>query len=115
MTDWKDILNNDRNQLSDDQLNAYLQGKLSPEEQREVEHLLSEEGLESDAIEGLKEVSTNDIQNLTDKINYRLKHDIRKQSHRNRKQYKGDKWSWLAIIIIVVLCVLGYWVVRIMN
>lgn len=115
MTDWKDILNNEHGELSDDRLNAYLEGRLSPEEQREVEALLSEESMESDAVEGLKDISVNDIHQLTEKVNYRLKHDVRKQSHRSRKTYADNKWAWLAIIIVVLLCVLGYWVVKMMN
>ncbi len=115
MTDWKDILNEEGSGLSDEQLKAYLDGRLSPEEQREVEMFLSEEGLESDAVEGLKDVSAADIQQLTEKVNYRLKHDVRKQSHRSKKLYTDNKWSWLAILIIVILCVIGYWVVKMMN
>lgn len=112
MSEIGNILNNNTNGVSPEKLTAYLEGRLPVEEQREVEMLLSEEGMESDAIDGLKGVDAAEIKNITEKINYRLRYDIRKQSHRSRKLFSDNKWAWLAVLMVIILCVLGYLVVK---
>ena len=53
MSGLNDILNNGKSMISQEQLIAYLEGRLSAEEQHDVELWLAEEGMESDALEGL--------------------------------------------------------------
>src|SRR5690606_25169567 len=43
--------------LANQKIEDYLEGRLSPKEQWEIELWLSEEGLESDALEGLRQMS----------------------------------------------------------
>ncbi|MCB0701045.1 MAG: hypothetical protein H6551_05155 [Chitinophagales bacterium] len=112
MSELDNIWNSAGGNISPEKLTAYLEGRLSAEEQREVELLLSDEGLESDAVEGLREVEANEVNSIAEKINYRLQHDIRKQSNRRKKLFKDDKWGWLAILIVIILCVLGFWVFK---
>ncbi|MCB0697053.1 MAG: hypothetical protein KDC07_06795 [Chitinophagaceae bacterium] len=93
---------------------AYLEGRLSPADQREIEALLAEEGMDSDALEGLKEIPIEETQQLADRINYRLQHELRKKRRSHKTHFTDNKWSWLAIFIILILCVLAYLVLKMM-
>lgn len=100
--------------LPDEKLMAYLQGKLSAEEQREVELLLSEEGLESDALEGLKAIDSNEAKQLATRINYKLQNDLRKSRRVKRNHFADNKWGWLAVLIVLMLAVLAFVVLKVM-
>ena len=110
MSKEKDIQNNS---LSQEKLLAYLEGKLSAEEQREVEALLSEDGADADAIEGLKDLTTADAHVLANRIDYTLLHELRKNKHKGRKKLSADKWTWLAVLIILLLAIVTYFIMYI--
>jgi len=112
MSDLKDILQDGKGKLPEDKLLAYLEGRLSPEEQHEVEQWLSDEGMESDAVEGLKNIQPAETRDTIDRIN----HALRKQlipKKRKRRQIKGNPWAVQAVVIILLLIILAYIVIRI--
>ncbi len=115
MKEWNDILGDASGNISEDKLKAYLDGSLSPAEQREVEEALSIEGMESDAVEGLQELSASDTELLTERINYKLQHQIKKEKYRNKRLYSDQKWTLLAVIIIILLCLIGYYIIKVMS
>jgi anti-sigma factor RsiW len=108
MADVNDIWNSGKGKLPDDKLMAYLEGKLSPEEQREVEAWLDQDSMESDAIEGLKELPTQDSAHIANSLNSRLDNKLKGKAGRRRRKMMNNQWSWLAIFIILLLCMLGY-------
>jgi anti-sigma factor RsiW len=112
MTDQQDISQYGKGHLPEEKLLAYLEGRLSPAEQREVEALLAEEGMESDALEGLQQLPADKTRRMAERINYRLQHDLKKNRHRGRKHFSDNKWSWLAILLVLILTVLAYFVIR---
>lgn len=115
MSELDDILNNDnKGKLPEELLQAYLEGRLSPEQQREVETWLSEEGMESDAVEGLKELPARDTKQLVDRLNYNLHHELAKKKRRH-STIKDNQWAWLAILVVLMLCVLGFVVIKMMK
>ncbi len=102
----------ERGKLSEDKLMAYLEGKLSATEQHEVELWLADEGMESDAVEGLRTLKTDDTIYTVNK----LKHDLHKKitgKKRRRRQLKTDHFTWIAIAIILLLTVVAYIVIQI--
>jgi len=103
------------NGLPEDKLIAYLEGKLSAEEQREIEALLADEGMDSDALEGLKEISTDETKQLASDINYKLQLDLKKKRRKKRKPFEDNGIGWMAVLLILVLCVLGYMVIKMMK
>ncbi len=115
MSDANNIWQKNEGGLSQQKLTDYLEGRLSAEEQREVEAYLAEGGMESDAIDGLMSVSKEDTNKLTEKINYRLQHNLRKQSNKRKKLFKDDKWGWVAVLLILILVVIGYVVLKTMK
>jgi len=107
MTDMRDIWNDGKGRLPEDKLLAYLEGRLTPAEQHEVEAWLAAEGMEADALEGLKELPVDETKQLVNNINYNLHARIKKDKRRH-KPITDNKWAWLATLIILLLCILGY-------
>ena len=104
--------NGGKQKLSEDTLMAYLEGTLSPAEQHEVELWLAEEGMESDALEGLKTLQPQETKHTVSK----LKHELRKTmtgKKRRRRPLKTDIIQWIAIVIILLLAVVAYIVIRV--
>ena len=112
MSDQQHIPPQDKGNLPEDKLLAYLEGKLSPAEQREVEALLSEESMESDALEGLKQLPPGTSHSLVERINHRLQYDLKKDRHRSRKKFADNKWALIAVLVVLLLAVLAYIVIR---
>lgn len=112
MTNQQDISQNGHGRLPEDKLLAYLEGRLSPAEQREVEALLADEGMEGDALEGLHQLSVNKAQQMAERINYSLHHDLKKERYRSKKLFKDNKWGWVAVLLVIILSILAYWVIQ---
>jgi anti-sigma factor RsiW len=112
MTDLKNILSDDKGKLPEEKLIAYLEGRLSPEEQHEVEQWLADEGMESDALEGLKNVQPNETKDAVSRINHRLLKELTAKRHKRRKQIVNNPWAIVAIVVIILLVVLAFIVIR---
>lgn len=108
MSELNDILNNGKGKLTEEKLNAYFEGRLSSQEQHEVEQWLADEGLEADAIEGLKNIPAIETAAITRSINHHLQQELHKKSRRRTKIIKDNNWSWIAVIIILLICIVAY-------
>ena len=114
MADVTNILHNS-DELNDDQLMSYLQGNLSDEERNAIEQKMIEDNFANDAIEGL-EIVTNKAQLPTyiDQLNYQLQKNITAKKQRKAKRKLADNsWIIIAISIVLLLCVLGYYILRV--
>jgi hypothetical protein len=113
MSDKEDILSfgKGKGRLPEDKLIAYLEGKLTPAEQHEVEQWLAEEGMESDAIEGLHGQKPEDTKHSVSRLNHNLRKTIFDKKRR-RKPLNTNNLAWIAIVIILLLVVLAYIVIR---
>jgi anti-sigma factor RsiW len=96
--------------LSEEKLMAYLEGKLSAAEQHDVEEWLADEGMESDALEGLSTLRTGEAHQSVNRLNHRLRKTM--HSKRKRRQLKTGHFTSIAIAIILLLAVVGYILVR---
>ena len=104
--------NRGKEPLSEERLMAYLEGRLSPAEQHEIEQWMTEDGMESDALEGLHSVAPEHTRAAVN----RLKHDLRKTivgKKNKRKPLKTDLNTVVAIVLILLLAVIAYVVIRI--
>ena len=100
-----------RRSLSEADLMAYFEGKLSPAQQHEVEQWLAEESMEGDALEGLHKLQPQETRASIEKINYRLRKNIADKKHA-RKPLKTQQHTLIAIVIILLLAVVAYIVIR---
>lgn len=116
MTDLQHIWQDDerKKDLSEEQLLAYLEGRLTGDELHEVESLLASESPESDAMEGLQALPPAEARDMTSAINRQLQHSLKKK-RRKRRDLPDQKWSWLAILIILGLAVACYVVIHLLK
>jgi hypothetical protein len=106
-----DHANGKNAQLSEDKLLAYLEGRLTADEQREVELWLADEGMESDAVDGLREFATEERKPAIGRINSRLKKKLGRK-YGKKRTLKTDLNLIAAIIIILLLAAVAWLVVR---
>lgn len=99
--------------LTEELLLAYMKGDLSPNEQHEVEKWLSEEGPESDAIEGLQSYNTTETKRTVDELNRVLYNNLLRKKGKRKNQFTEGYWGWIAVVIILLLILVGYAVVRV--
>ncbi len=110
MSRLNDILKKNEGRLPDDILMPYVQGKLSPEEQHEIELFLAEDGPESDAVEGLKDYSERELSETVRKVNSRLAQSLNKPKRRTQS-IKKTPWGITGILLILLLCLAAYMVI----
>ncbi|HQE11361.1 MAG TPA: hypothetical protein PLQ78_01295 [Flavipsychrobacter sp.] len=110
MSDWKDIWKQGIGSLSEEQIQAYLNGTLNNDEVREIEQLLSDTAMESDAIEGLNTLNKVETDATVKKLNQTLQKLVQKRKKRN-SFIATNKWTWLAVILVILLAVLAFWVI----
>ena len=111
MSDQNSIFQPSPGAPSEEQMLAYLEGRLSPEAARAVEEALAEEGLESDAVEGLQVIGAADAKQLSARLNHELLRKVR-SGKRVRRRGMDGKWAWLAVLVVLLACVLGYAVIH---
>lgn len=96
-----------KNILSEEQMQAYLEGRLSEEERRIVEESLSNESPESDALEGLQLLTKEERNSLQLKLNAELRKSL-SHKRKQRPDMPSQRWTILAILLIILLAVLAY-------
>jgi anti-sigma factor RsiW len=108
------ILSNSNKDIDNQQLMDYLNGQLSGDALHEVEKSMADNEFLNDAVEGLQrlEGKTN-MQSYVDEMNAAMQKSLaKKKARRLRRRLKDQNWTLLAIILVIVLCVLGYVVIR---
>lgn len=113
----KDILSNLHPGVNQETLLKYLEGKLSAQEQHEVEKNLLDDDFEAEAIEGLQNIQNKEtISTLVEQLN----RDLKKKTSRKKKwlfkrEAKVESWLLLTIIIILLMAVISFLVIRSMG
>ena len=110
----KDILSNLSTDVDQETLLLYLQGKLSAEQQHEVEKKMLDSEFSNDALEGLQSFKDQQrLQILVDQIKKDLKQKTtRKIAHREKRKIKLDPWVIITIVLILVLVVISYFIIQ---
>lgn len=113
MDDLTNILRED-DEFNEEQIKKYLSGNISEEERFAIEKQMADSEFVNDAVEGLQ--SVRDKQKLNEYVNH-LNKDLHKylQSKKLSKEKRKTKdlsWIIVAVIVILLLCILGYIVIR---
>jgi len=109
-----DILSHSNKDIDNQKLMDYLSGKLSEKEKYELERLVAGNNFVQDALEGLE--SVQDPAKVKAHVN-ELKHDLQKQlkhatHNRKRSRIQQYPWIYLTIVLILVICVVGYLIIH---
>lgn len=113
MAEWKHILPDDQ-PISEEVLLRYAAGKATPEEVHAIEKQMSDLPMMDDALEGLQQMgSTQSIQSAVQELNARLQYDTRaKKTSRIKKPIQNEGWIIQAVVIMLLLSILAYWVIH---
>jgi hypothetical protein len=111
--DLKDILN-DEDDLQNDDLLKYVQGDLSKDEQYKVEQQINNSDFAGDAMEGLQGIrNKKSIEQYVDELNRQLHKQVEtKKKRKEKRKLKEYPWITTAVLIVLGLCLLAYFVVR---
>jgi hypothetical protein len=98
----------------------YLDGKLSTEEQNKLEEEIAQSEFLRDALEGLRPTDNDTVDANTTHLNaivHQLNHQLRQQlaqkkSRRKRKSLLKHNPAEVAVILIIALCLIGYFLYR---
>lgn len=109
----KDILSHLHSEVDQATLLKYLEGKLSSEEQHEVEKHTLDDDFEADALEGLDDFSNKaKIAALVEELNQDLKKKTEKKKKRTHKrEAKLEPWLLIAIALILLIAVISYLII----
>ena len=112
--DWLKILSESNKDIDNQQLMDYLSGKLSGEALHDLERSMAENPLLNDAVEGLQQLKNKkNMQAYVDELNAAmLKNLDNKKKRRLRRRLRDDPWTYLAIILVLTLCLIAFYVIR---
>jgi anti-sigma factor RsiW len=112
--DLLNILSNSNKDIDNQQLMDYLSGNLSGESLHEVEKLMADNAFLNDAVEGLQRVDgKKNVQAYVDELNAALQKSVAKKKQRRlRRRFRDEPWSYVALLLVLVLCTLGYIIIR---
>jgi hypothetical protein len=110
----KDILSHLNPDIDQETLLLYLQGKLSAEQQHEVEKQMMDGDFESDALEGLENFSDKrKLTQLVDQLNDELKKKTEKKKKlRQKLDLKIDPWVIVTVVIVLLLVIVSYFIIH---
>ena len=107
----KDILDNPHDSyIPADKLMAYLEGRLGESERRAIEEILSGDGMESDALDGLQKVATTETRQIEDRLNRHLHKTLKTRNSRS-KPVNMNIVTLVAIAILLGLILVTYFII----
>ena len=110
MSEEKNILPNN------DELMKYVQGKSLPEDAHQLEEEMLNSPFVNDAVEGLQSFNNKkNINDFVEQLNAQLhKQTQNPRNRRNKRKLKDIGWIVTAVMIILGLCILGYFVLHVL-
>ncbi|HUQ96535.1 MAG TPA: hypothetical protein VM010_02650 [Chitinophagaceae bacterium] len=111
--DLKDILSQLSADIDSETLLLYLQGKLSPEKQHELEKQILDNEFATDAIDGLQDFKDKKkLAVVVEQLNNDLKKKTAlKKARRTKRALQTEPWLLLSLVIILLLIVLCYFII----
>lgn len=114
MEDLTNIWNAD-DELNEEQLMNYIKGKSAGEEEHTVEKKMAGSSFVNDAVEGLQQFSsTEKVNSYVQQINEQLHQRLVNVKTKNKRGIKGLSWEIIAVIVVILLCIIGYVIVEMM-
>jgi len=110
----KDILSNLSTDVDQETLLLYLQGKLSAQQQHELEKRMMGNDFESDAFEGLHSFkNSQQVQSLVEQLNRDLKKKTeKKNAFREKLKLKQEPWILITVIFVLLLVIISYIIIH---
>lgn len=113
----KDILSHLHSEVDQETLLKYLEGKLSAEEQHEVEKNTLDDAFESEALEGLQDFGNKaKIASMVEGLNRDLKKKTeKKKTLPHRRPAKVEPWLIITIVLVLLIAIISYFIIHKMK
>lgn len=113
----KDILSTLNKEIEQEKLLDYLNNQLPTADAHELEKQMADDPFVNDAVEGLSSFNNKkNVANYVEQLNYDLQKKLQKKKARKLKRtLKEAPWLYFTIILLLLLCVLGYVLVKKFN
>ena len=99
--------------ISEAEMRAYLDGTLEDEKRRQLELSLSDNLAEADALEGLQQLTAAEREAAEARIQLLLRKRVKAMKRRRLKFYNDQKKTIVALIVIFILIMAGWYVIHI--
>jgi Flp pilus assembly protein TadB len=111
--DLLNILSNSNKDIDNQKLMDYLSGKLSKQEQHEIEKQMADNELVNDAVEGLKSIKDQQsINSYVEQLNKSLHTQLQqKKARRQKRRIKDEPYVYVAIVLVLLLIIVAYLVI----
>ena len=108
------ILLNDDEEIDNQKLMDYVNGKLSEDEKHALEKKMIDSEMIHDSVEGLEKFKNKkDVCNFAEQSNLNLKKQLQKnKSKKDKRKIKDLPWLYFAIILILIIILIGFLVVK---
>lgn len=112
--DLINILSNSNKDIDNQKLMDYISGKLTGKDKHEVELWMVDNNFENEAMEGLDTMKDKkQLEAYVNQLNKNLNKYLQQKKHRrDRKKIKEIPWSYLAIVLVLLLIILAYFVIQ---
>lgn len=113
-SDLLNILSNSNKDIDNQKLMDYISGKLSGKDKHEVEQWMIDSNFESEALEGLQRIKDKgNLEEYVTELNKELNKYLQlKKQRRDKKKIKEIPWSYLAIVVVLILIIIAYLVIQ---
>lgn len=113
----KDILTHLHSEVDQQTLLKYLEGKLTAEEQHELEKNALDNDFEADALDGLQSFGNKGkIEGLVKELNKDLaKNTAKKKKWPYKRQAKLEPWLLITIVLVLVIAIISYVIIHKMQ
>jgi anti-sigma factor RsiW len=112
--DLLNILSNSNKDIDNQKLMDYISGKLSKQEQHELEKEMADNELMNDAVEGLRSIKDQHaIQNYVEQLNKNLHNQLQhKKAKRQKRKLRDQPFVYIAIVLVLALIVIAYMIIQ---
>ncbi|MDQ6901947.1 MAG: hypothetical protein M3139_02910 [Bacteroidota bacterium] len=112
--DLLNILQNDDEEIDNQKLMDYVNGKLSDDEKHELEKKMIDSEMLNDSVEGLEKFKNKkDVAGFVEQLNFNLKKQLqKKKAKKEKRKIKDLPWLYFAIILILIIILIGFLVVK---
>ncbi len=108
------ILSHSNKDIDNQKLMDYLSGKLSAEENHEIEKQMTDSDFVNDAVEGLEDVKNKkDLSLFVEQLNTNLHKQLDKKKKRKQKRaLKDQPWLYFAIVLLLLFIIICFLVIK---
>ncbi len=116
MGDWKDILSDNGERLSEEDLLKYIDDNTPEDEKRRIEHKLDSSPFEADALQGLLQVQNKtQLKKQVNQLNQKLQQITGKRQRKEKRKINSFELIILTVVLLLFVSIICYAVIILLH